>query len=107
MAKIKIDEEYIKNLSEYLQGIETRENIELLFKDIQAYQYNYLHNESSGLSILGNYDLFPATDIKAELDRIKNDITQYNNKTDKIVEEAYKLSTPIIQKQIETHFMPY
>lgn len=107
MAKIKIDEEYIKNLSEYLQGIETRENIELLFKDIQAYQYNYLQNESNGLSILGNYDLFPATDIKAELDRIKNDITQYNNKTDKIVEEAYKLSTPIIQKQIETHFMPY
>ena len=91
MAKIKIDEEYIKNLSEYLQGIETRENIELLFKDIQAYQYNYLQNESNGLSILGNYDLFPATDIKAELDRIKNDITQYNNKTDKIVEEAYKL----------------
>ena len=107
MAKIKFSEDSINGLIAHLDGVELSEHIIAVLKDIESYQYDYLQTKENGVSILENYNSFSPDIIKKELDRIKAEIQPYNVKTDEIVEEAYKLSKPIIQQQIKSKFLPY
>ena len=107
MAKIKFSEDYINGLIAHLDGVELSEHIIAVLKDIESYQYDYLQTKENGVSILENYNSFSPDIIKTELDRIKAEIQQYNVKTDEIVEEAYKMSKPIIQQQVKSKFLPY